>query len=107
MREYTPVEMDDRNGNPIYAIKFTDAPYAGLLFAYGKVDMVGDDVADEATLRYDYDIYEDTNESYTVNELEIYLGDFLVELITKTLDAREVVYRGGTDAPRPDRNDLN
>lgn len=104
MRDYKIVAMNDRTGKPISAIRFDDSPFNGLLFSYGKVELIGDEDADEAVLKFEYDIHQDSPESYDKGDLHVHLGDFLTSLMLKQLGAGELVYKGGVDAERPIRD---
>lgn len=104
MREHEIFEMDV-DGVQTYAIKFNDEPYAGLSFSFGRVEMAEDESSEELTMKFDYTIHAEPAVSYAVTDLEPYLGDFLVELIAKQLEDQEIIYRGGTEAPRPKRDD--
>lgn len=104
MREYEVVEMNFGE-DKIFAIKFTEAPYAGLVFSYGKVEMAEDDVADELQMKFDYTVHNEPKEPYVTAEFEPYVGDFLVELISQMLEDKEIIYRGGTDPERPKRDE--
>lgn len=101
---YSVLNQTSEDNRQVHAIEFLDGQYEGLVFSYGKVELIEDDVSDELRVKFEYDIHhaiENTDES----ELIPYLGDFLVFLITSQLDSNELIYAGGTDTQRPMRDE--
>lgn len=87
------------------AIEFIDGKYEGLVFSYGRVELVEDDIADELIAKFEYDVHHQPLQSFEETELISYLGDFLIFLIEKQAEAGELVYAGGTDVTKPMRDD--
>jgi len=82
----------------IHAIEFTDGPFKGIIFSYGKVEFPETDDNDDGTakLSFDYDV-QGGLEEYDKEEFEQYLGDFLVQLIMYGLKNNDIAYTGGID----------
>ena len=84
--------------NGLHAIKLTEEPYRGIIFSYGKVQFIEE--GDVVRLKYDYDIHDDAGVEYVKEELEKYLGDFLMELIVWGVHENSLTYTGGVDENR-------
>lgn len=99
--EYNILELE--NNSQIRAIEFVDGPYAGLIFSYGKVELLEDDLNDELRIKFDWTMHT-SREPYEDEVIVPYLGDFLMMLISKQLDDKEIIYSGGADSSRPIRD---
>lgn len=86
----------------ISAIKLTDGPYSGIIFNYGKVEFVEDYDNDKLHIKFEYDLHNDGGLKYNKEDFEIYLGEFLQELIMYGLVNNDIIYTGGIDENRTD-----
>jgi len=74
-------------------IELTDTPYAGIVFKFGKVNLVEED--DLLCIQFEYDIIEGDCPRDQI--FRNYIGDILVEMIEEGLMRNDIVYTGGTD----------
>lgn len=78
-------------------IKFTNTPFDDIIFRLGKVSF--EEVDDQAVMHYDYVVLEHTEE-HPKEELDKFIGDFLVQLITDGVKDNNLIYTGGVDENR-------
>ena len=76
--------IDDDVNNASY-LKILEGNFEGLLFNYGKVQFNEDEDADEAKLKFTYNIIDNPNECVYNDELVSVLGDILVTVMTEQL----------------------
>jgi len=97
------VIVESHSDKGLSAIKLTDAPYAGIVFSYGKVQFPEDVLEEEkCVISFDYDVYDNAGIEYNVDEFEKYIGDFLIELIVHQLSNNDITYTGGIDDDNTD-----
>lgn len=109
---YTPpqhriLDQTTEDNRQVHAIEFLDGQYEGLIFSYGRVELLEDELADELKVKFEYDVHRNAYEIYEKDETGLvpYLGDFLVALIGTQMEAEELIYAGGTDTKRPTRDE--
>jgi hypothetical protein len=73
-------------------IKINSGPFAGISYVLGEVNFPDED---EPILQFQYDIIE--GEPYDVQAFEKFVGDALVEMLTKSLEEHTTVFKGGTE----------
>lgn len=74
-------------------IKLNEGPYAGIIYKYGRVELIEE--GDQLRIRFEYDVKDGTRPGY---DFEQYIGPILTELIEKGLVLNSIVYTGGIDA---------
>ena len=95
--------LENKNSPNSYAIKLLEAPYSGIIYSYGEVsfDKINGDANEEhATLKFEYDVHDWAGYDFTKKQkydFEIYLGDFLRDLIIFGLKENNITYKGGID----------
>lgn len=92
-----PHRVLESKSDGIHAIQFTDGPFNGIIFNYGKVEFPESDKEGDTTkLSFEYDVHGGLEE-YDKEEFEQYLGDFLVQLIMYGIKNNDIAYTGGID----------
>ena len=86
----------DFKGNP--AIKLLDNQFEGILVSLGRVAF--HEEGDSCRMSFDYEILDDNDESYTLEELKQELGDIIIDMITEGVEKNDLVYTGGVDDNR-------
>lgn len=74
-------------------IKLIDGPYAGIMYRYGRVDLIEED--DCLRIRFEYEIDDGSRGD---DKFVQYIGPILSELIEQGVLNNSIVYTGGTDA---------
>lgn len=74
-------------------IKLIDGPYAGIMYRYGRVELI--DEGDRLRVKFEYEIDDGSRKD---NEFVQYVGPILTELIEEGLLKNGIVYTGGVDA---------
>lgn len=74
-------------------IKLIDGPYAGIMYRYGRVQLMEED--DQLRVRFEYELDDGTRMD---NDFIQYIGPILTELITEGVLNNTITYTGGTDA---------
>lgn len=95
-----PHKMVESRDDAITAIKLTEEPFKGIIFSYGKVDFIPDEIHDKLTIKFDYEIHEDIETAYDKAEFEQYIGDMLQEFVIQGINDNSIVYTGGVDENR-------
>jgi hypothetical protein len=81
----------------LQAIKLTDEPYEGIIYSYGKVDLVPDEENDQLTIKFDYEIHDRNDKSFDEEIFQNYIGQVLQRLIYEGVEANSLTYVGGVD----------
>lgn len=89
------------NGNPIYALKFTDSEFDDIIFSFDSVNFIEKD--DKLVTKFDYTVHE-FKRGYDKKSFEKELGDFLIEMVIDGISKNDLIFAGGTDEGR--ENDI-
>jgi hypothetical protein len=81
----------------LQAIKLTDEPYEGIIYSYGKVDLVPDEDNDHLTIKFDYEIHDHNDKSFDEDIFQSYIGQVLQKLIYEGVETNSLTYVGGVD----------
>lgn len=73
-------------------VKLIDGPFAGIMYKYGKVELIEED--DQLRMVFEYDT--DTGQQLD-KDFNDYIGDILVQMIEEGLEKHSIVYTGGVD----------
>ena len=73
-------------------VKLIDGPFAGIMYKYGKVQLVEE--TDQLRIVFDYET--DTGQQLD-KEFNDYIGDILLGMIEEGLQNNSIVYTGGTE----------
>ena len=76
-------------------IELTEGPYEGIVYRYGRVQLIEED--DQLRVRFEYEL--DDGSRLDSNFIQ-YIGPILTELIEEGLLKNNIVYTGGTDENR-------
>lgn len=76
-------------------VKLIDGPYAGIMYRYGRVQLIEED--DALRIKFEYEI--DDGSRLDDNFVQ-YIGPILVELIEQGVLNNSIVYTGGIDENR-------
>ena len=76
-----------------YLIELEDHVFSGVKFT---VDRVAFD-EDKGTLKYNYDIIENTCTSYDHKKFEHIVGDLIMQILEEGIVNNDLVYTGGVD----------
>lgn len=76
-------------------IKLIEGPYAGIMYKYGRVQLIEED--DHLRIKFEYEL--DTGEQLD-NDFVQYIGPILTELIEEGVLTNSIVYTGGIDENR-------
>lgn len=76
-------------------IKLIDGPYAGIMYRYGRVELIEED--DQLRIKFEYEL--DTGAKMD-NDFIQYIGPILTELIEEGVLKNSIVYTGGIDENR-------
>lgn len=98
--EMFPHKVLEHKYDGIHALQFTDGKYNGIIFSYGKVELPDPEDNDVARLAFEYDIHDNAGIETVKEELEEYLGNFLVQLILYGIKKNNISYTGGIDEDR-------
>lgn len=74
-------------------IKLIDGPYAGIMYRYGRVELVEEE--DCLRVRFEYEIDDGSRGDQKFVQ---YIGPILSELIEQGVMNNSIVYTGGIDA---------
>lgn len=74
-------------------IKLIDGPYAGIMYRYGRVELVEE--GEQLRVRFEYEI--DDGSRKDANFIQ-YIGPILTELIEQGVLTNSITYTGGIDA---------
>ena len=78
-------------------IKFTTIPFDGIIIALAGVSFVEE--LDEVKLHYEYKVIEHT-QYFNKEELDVFVGDFVMQEITSGIEKNDLIYTGGVDEIR-------
>lgn len=73
-------------------IKLIEGPYAGIMYRYGRVNMIEE--GDQLRLKFEYEL--DTGQRMDEKFVQ-YIGPILVDLIEEGVLLNSITYTGGTD----------
>lgn len=94
-----------RENDGLQEIELTEGKFSGIVYTYGKVEFVEDDVADQATISFEYNIVNlNNNEIEEPKEFETYIGKILEDLIRFGLEKNSITYTGGVDENRAENS---
>lgn len=74
-------------------IELTDGPYEGIVYKYGRVNLIEE--SDYLRVQFEY---ERLDKEPNTHEFTQYIGPILTELIEEGVMKNSIVYTGGTDA---------
>lgn len=74
-------------------IKLIDGPYAGIMYRYGRVNLIEEDDRLRVKFEYELDTGARMDEAF-----EQYIGPILTELIEQGVLTNSITYTGGIDA---------
>lgn len=102
MLSYTKVEKTTADGTVHQALKIVEGSYKGLIWTFGRVQFLEDDENDKVKVNFEYDIIKSPIPESEIdkNLLKNELGDILMDMIVKQLEANELIFTGGTDENR-------
>lgn len=98
------VEHKDAPG--VTAIKLLAEPYSGIIISYGKVSfdtIYGDSGEEHVKMSYAYTLHDDAGKDMSAKQMkdfEVYLGNFLRDLIIYGIKENNIAYTGGVDESR-------
>ena len=76
-------------------IELTEGPYTGIVYKYGRVNLIEED--DSLRIQFDYELDDG---SRLDNNFIQYIGPILSDLIEEGLMKNSIVYTGGIDENR-------
>lgn len=76
-------------------IELTEGPYEGIVYKYGRVNLIEED--DSLRIQFDYELDDG---SHLNNNFVQYIGPILSDLIEEGLMKNSIVYTGGIDENR-------
>lgn len=88
MLMYEVIDYYNKDGDQVIAIEITSGKYINTVFSFGEVEFPDEN---EPMLSFNYDLHEGTID----DELQIVMGDILVELIEKSIEDRDTIFHGG------------
>lgn len=91
MSDYEVIDYYNADGESIIALEIQTGQFAGTIFSFGEVNFPD---PNEPILQFDHTIHEQQGDTAS-NTFKNYIGDILVEIIEKSLESRDVVYKGG------------
>lgn len=101
-----PIEILGNNTNGIQAIKLTEPPFDGIIYTYGKVEFIEDNINDRLNLSFEYDVLDYAGKNVSDKKhFEIYIGKILEELIYIGVKENSITYTGGVDENRTKDSD--
>lgn len=75
-------------------VQLVEGPYEGVTFKYGKVQLIPNEVDDNLTISFEYDLLD--GQPTNVQQFEQYIGQLLHEMIEEMVAENKIVYTGGT-----------
>lgn len=94
IREYELLD-EDYNGSQL--IKLTSNEYQGIIYSYGKVNLIEEDGL--LRVQFSYDLHE-CDQELDREKFKNHIGDILIDILDSQLIKNEVVYTGGIDENR-------
>jgi hypothetical protein len=73
-------------------VKLLEGPYAGIMYRYGRVNLIEED--DKLRIQFEYEIDDG---SRLDNDFVQYIGPILTDLIEEGVLKNSIVYTGGTE----------
>lgn len=95
---YENFELLDEDYNGKQLIKLTSNEYSGIIYTYGKVNLIEED--DLLRIQFEYDIHENPVGELNKQAFMDHIGRILTELINEQILKNQVVYTGGIDENR-------
>ena len=95
---YENFELLDEDYNGKQLIKLTSKEYSGIIYTYGRVNLIEED--DLLRIQFEYDVHENPIGELDKQEFMNHIGQILTELINAQLLKNEMIYTGGTDENR-------
>ena len=95
---YENFELLDEDYNGKQLIKLTSNEYSGIIYTYGKVNLIEED--DLLRIQFEYDIHENPIGELDKQSFMDHIGRILTELINEQILKNQVVYTGGIDENR-------
>lgn len=90
--------LDEKDPQGFFYVKLTDRPYEGIIYSYGKVELLEE--GDSLRLKFDYEIIDDNSIDVDEQAFKQEIGDILVEMIEEGVAKNSLVYTGGVDENR-------
>jgi hypothetical protein len=82
--------------NGAIKIKFTNTEFDDIILSIGKVSFEDEGEAG-SVLHYEYDVIEHKKD-FVKEDLDKFVGDFIMQAIMKGLEKNDLIYTGGIDA---------
>jgi hypothetical protein len=82
-------------GQTQFAIQLEDHKYSDIRFTIGKISF--NEVEDNFTLKYDYDIIENNSTEFDKKEFEHVVGDLIMQMLEEGVQKNDLIYTGGVD----------
>lgn len=76
-------------------IILTESPYEGIIYTYGKVELVPDYEADNLTIRFEYTIIDNNDVDIAESEFRGYIGFILEDMLLEGIAENTLTYIGG------------
>jgi len=73
-------------------IKLIEGPYAGIMYKYGRVQLIEED--EQLRVKFDYEL--DSGERMGQDFIQ-YIGPILIEMMDEGIAKNSITYTGGTD----------
>lgn len=89
--------------NGEFKIKFTSGEFCDIIFNVYGVHF--EEREDDAVMRWQYDIHEGIVAEDRKKDFEQEIGDWLVQIIQKSLEEHKLIFKGGTDENRTDNTE--
>jgi hypothetical protein len=95
---YDNFELLDEDYNGKQLIKLTSNEYSGIIYTYGRVNLVEED--DLLRVQFEFDVHENPIGELDRQKFMNHIGQILTELINEQLLKNQVIYTGGIDENR-------
>lgn len=96
-----PYVVLEHKHNGVQAIKLTEEPFSGIMYTYGKVDIIPDEENDKLTIKFEYEVLDYAGKGFgSMEPFEQYIGDILQDLIHEGIAENSLTYTGGIDENR-------
>ena len=79
----------------MHQIKLTENLYSGIIYTYGKVEIIDEDK--HCRLKFDYDVQDFAGHTVDIEKFEHYIVEILQDLIIDGLSKNNLTYTGGVD----------
>ena len=76
-------------------IELTEGPYEGIVYKYGRVELIDED--DHMRVKFEYQLDDGSKMD---NQFVQYIGPILIDLIEEKSIGHSLIFTGGTDENR-------